>query len=58
VEAGWMTATSVFAMQFDSPEFRNDIEAARKELAGLRAHPELKSSACQAETETLSKNPY
>jgi membrane-associated phospholipid phosphatase len=29
VEAGWMTATSVFAVQNASPEFRADVEAAR-----------------------------
>src|ERR1700722_16198129 len=36
VEAGWMTAASVFAVQNASPEFRADVEAARAELAQLR----------------------
>jgi acid phosphatase (class A) len=58
VEAGWMTATSVFAMQQDSPEFHRDFDAARAELAELRARSKSKPVACQAEAETLSKNPY
>lgn len=36
VEAGWMTATGVFAMQSDSTEFQKDLDAARMELAALR----------------------
>lgn len=58
VQAGWMTATSVFAMQQSSPEFHRDLEAARSELAGLRAGSKSKPAACEAEAETLSKNPY
>jgi acid phosphatase (class A) len=58
VEAGWMTATSVFAMQQSSPEFHRDFDAARAELANLRARPESKTAACEAEAEMLSKNPY
>lgn len=58
VEAGWMTATSVFAMQESSPEFRRDLDAARTELAELRAHSTSKPAACDAEAETLSKSPY
>ncbi len=58
VEAGWMTATSVFAMQASSPEFHKDFDAARKELTALRAHAKSKPAGCGAEAETLSKNPY
>ncbi len=58
VEAGWMTAASVFAMQQSSPEFHRDLEAARSELAELRARSKSKPAACELETETLSKNPY
>jgi acid phosphatase (class A) len=58
VEAGWMTATSVFAMQESSPEFHRDFEAARTELAGLRAHSTSKPVGCEPEAETLSKSPY
>jgi len=58
VEAGWMTATSVFAMQASSPEFRRDLEAARLELAALRARAKSKPEGCEAEAATLSKSPY
>jgi acid phosphatase (class A) len=58
VEAGWMTATAVFAMQSDSPEFQKDLDAARMELTALRAHIKSKPTGCETEAETLSKNPY
>jgi acid phosphatase (class A) len=58
VEAGWMAATTVFAMQSDSPEFQKDLDAARTELAALRAHASSKPTGCEAEAATLSKNPY
>jgi acid phosphatase (class A) len=58
VEAGWMTATSVFAMQASSPEFKRDIDAARMELAALRAGAKQKPAGCEAESKTLSKSPY
>jgi len=58
VEAGWMTATSVFAMEDSSAEFHKDVGAARTELTALRAHAESKPAGCAAEAETLSKNPY
>lgn len=58
VEAGWMTATAVFAMQSDSPEFKKDFDAARLELVALRAHVKSKPEGCETEAETLSKNPY
>jgi acid phosphatase (class A) len=38
VEAGWMTAPSVFAMEAGSVEFHKDFGAARTELTALRAH--------------------
>jgi acid phosphatase (class A) len=58
VEAGRMTATAVFAMQSGSPEFRKDFDAARMELAGLRAQVTLKPDGCEKDAETLSKSPY
>jgi acid phosphatase (class A) len=58
VEAGWMTGAAVFAMQSDSPEFQKDLDAARTELARLRAHLNSKPTGCEAEAETLIKNPY
>ncbi len=58
VEAGWMTATAVFAMQLQAPEFQKDLDSARTELAAFRAHFSSKPTGCDAEAETLSKNPY
>jgi acid phosphatase (class A) len=58
VEAGWMTATAVFAMQEDSPEFRKDLEAARTELASLRTDSKSKPAGCEAEAQLLAKDPY
>ena len=57
VEAGWMTATAIFAAQNASPAFRADVEAARSELAALRANS-AKPEGCALEEKTLSKNPY
>jgi acid phosphatase (class A) len=58
VEAGWMTATAVFAMQMSSPEFRKDLDAARTEFASLRAAEKAKPTGCEVEFRTLSSNPY
>lgn len=58
VEAGWMTATAVFAMQGSSAEFRHDFDAAQMELAALRSAAKQKPAGCEAEGKTLSKNPY
>lgn len=58
VEAGWLTATAVFAMQQNSSEFRKDLEAARTELASLRAAATAKPSRCEEEAQLLAKDPY
>ena len=58
VAAGWMTATSVFAMEANSTEFHKDFDAARTELTALRAQAKSKPAGCEAEAETLSKSPY
>jgi acid phosphatase (class A) len=58
VEAGWMTATAVFAMQMSSPEFRKDLDAARTEFASLRGATKAKPAGCEVESRTLSNNPY
>lgn len=58
VEAGWMTATVVFALQQSSPAFHVDLEAARSEVAALRADAKPKSENCLLESKTLSENPY
>ncbi|HTC37264.1 MAG TPA: phosphatase PAP2 family protein [Bryobacteraceae bacterium] len=58
VEAGWMTATAVFAMQLSSPDFRKDLGAAQSELASLRAAAKAKPPGCEAEAQILSNDPY
>lgn len=58
VEAGWMTATVVFAFQQSSPAFHADLEAARSEVTTLRADAKPKSESCVLESKTLSENPY
>jgi len=58
VEAGWMTATVVFALEQDSPAFHADLEAARSEIAALRADVKAKPESCGLESKTLSVNPY
>ena len=58
VEAGWMTATAVLAMQAESDEFRKDFDAVRTELAALRARATPKPSGCEVEAEIISKSPY
>jgi acid phosphatase (class A) len=58
VEAGWMTATAVFAVQQASAAFREDLEAARTELAALRAHASARPASCADEAALLSHSPY
>ena len=58
VQAGWMIASAVFAMQQASPVFRADLEAAKRELETLRAASKTKPQGCEAEAETLAKSPY
>ena len=57
VEAGWMTATAVFAMQNSSPIYIADLNAARTELANWD-RIKLRPEGCGAEAALLSKNPY
>jgi acid phosphatase (class A) len=58
VEAGWMTATAVYAMQSSSADFRKDLEAVRMELEELKKSLKEKPSGCEAEAQTLAKDPY
>ena len=58
VEAGWMTATVIFAAQNASVAFHADLEAARTELAALRATSKRKPEGCVQEAEALSRNAY
>ncbi|MEO8098577.1 MAG: phosphatase PAP2 family protein [Acidobacteriota bacterium] len=58
VEAGWMTATAVFAAQNSSQEFQADLKGARVELEELLKSPPATNQACSLEVETLSYRPY
>lgn len=58
VQGGWMVASAVLAMQMTSPEFRKDLDAARKELETVQASERTKPAGCEAEAQTLAKNPY
>ena len=55
VEAGFMSGAVVVAALHASPEFRADMDAARQELAGLRASAQAPSgAACTAERRALA----
>ena len=54
VEAGRMTSTAVFAAQHGSAEFRADADAARAELAALRATKSEKPGRCSEEAATVA----
>lgn len=58
VEAGWMTATVIFAAQNASAAFHADLEEARTELVALRATSKTKPAGCTLETEVLSRSAY
>jgi acid phosphatase (class A) len=58
VEAGWMTATAVFAAQHASAAFRADLDAAKAELAALRNGASPDTASCALELKTLAKDPF
>jgi acid phosphatase (class A) len=58
VEAGWLTSSAIFTAQQSSAEFRDDLEAAKAELAALRGKAATKPEGCALDAQTLSKNPY
>jgi len=58
VEAGWMTATLVFAAQIHAPSFRADLDAARAEIASLHSRKHAQPAACASDAEVLAKSPY
>jgi len=58
VEAGWMTASAVLAMQQSSSAFHSDLDAARGEIATLRSALISKPHGCEIEAQTLAKSPY
>ncbi|WP_404710506.1 Ca2+-dependent phosphoinositide-specific phospholipase C [Sphingomonas sp. MMS24-J13] len=59
VEAGWLAGAASTAALHGSPAFRADMEAARTELAMVRANaPAPDSKACRAEAAALAKPAY
>jgi len=58
VEAGWMTASAVFAMQEATPFFLSDLDAARGELDSLRSSAKTNLQGCDAEAQALAKSSY
>jgi acid phosphatase (class A) len=58
VEAGWMTATAVFAAQQSSDEFQADLKAAKAELARLRQTGSVDAATCSAEAALVAKDPF
>jgi acid phosphatase (class A) len=58
VEAGWMTATAVFAAQHGSEEFLTAVNAAKTEFAAVRQNASIDSATCAAETALLAKDPF
>jgi acid phosphatase (class A) len=58
VEAGWMTATAVFAAQNASVAFRADLDPARTELSTLHKGASVDASVCAMELKTLAKDPF
>lgn len=59
VEAGWMAGAAATAALHGSPAFRADLDAAREELARIRATaPAPDAALCRAETAALAKAPY
>jgi acid phosphatase (class A) len=59
VEAGRTAASALVAALHGAPEFRDDIAAARSELAALRASiPTAAAGQCAAETALIQPAPY
>jgi acid phosphatase (class A) len=60
IEAGRTMASAVLAAQHGSAAFRADLEAARQELAAIRAPAEAgpDPAACQAESALTARTPY
>jgi acid phosphatase (class A) len=59
VEAGWLAGSAATAALHGSAEFRADLEAARIELARVRASaPAPDAAACRAEAAALAKPAY
>jgi membrane-associated phospholipid phosphatase len=59
VEAGWMAGAAATAALHGSAAFRADLEAARSEMATVRASaPAPDAAACRAEATALAKAAY
>lgn len=60
VDAGRTTGAALVAALHGDPAFRADLEAARKELAALRASspPLPDAAACQAQSALIAKTPW
>jgi acid phosphatase (class A) len=58
VEAGWMTATSVFAAQQGSDDFQQTVKAAKAEFAAIHDAASVDPAVCAAETALLARDPF
>jgi acid phosphatase (class A) len=58
VEAGRLTAEGVLAALHGVPAFRSDLEAAREEVARLRAQNKPNGQACSADATVLAERVY
>jgi acid phosphatase (class A) len=58
VEAGRLTAEAVLAALHGVPAFRSDVEAAREEVARLRATSKPRPDACVADAAALAERLY
>jgi acid phosphatase (class A) len=59
VEAGRTNASALVAALHGDPQFRADLEAARREVAAARkAGPAPDAGACAAEAQLVEKSPY
>lgn len=58
VQAGWMTASIVFAAQHGSDEFVEAVKAARAEFASLSQTSPVEPGMCASETALLAKDPF
>jgi acid phosphatase (class A) len=59
VEAGWLAGAAATAALHGSAQFRADLEAARAEMAKVRASaPAPSATVCRAEAAALATAPY
>ncbi|HEX4346488.1 MAG TPA: phosphatase PAP2 family protein [Vicinamibacterales bacterium] len=57
VQAGWLTAATVFAVQQQSSDFQEAVKAARVEFEHLKLE-RPNASTCDADAAALQKDPY